>query len=220
MASQITTPTSNTTKTSKLRVTGLCAGNSPVTSEFLAQKASDADNVSIWWRHYEARASIYMTLAHISRNILVSVAEGLGVLKKNKVRAIFTGSIITTLSMGYWCDHIFEALSTTFTETKMSSFWRNFHHWLHWKLSFWQLPVQPVMNISSKWRLFRFSVPLSRKSSDYRQTVKKKHLHCNDVAKATWCLAAQHLSCLFNRLFRLIPITLLKLNSTDHLWWE
>ena len=44
------------------------------------------------------------------------------------------------------------------TETKMSSFWRNFHHWLHWKLSFWQLPVQPVMNISSKWRLFRFSV--------------------------------------------------------------
>ena len=43
------------------------------------------------------------------------------------------------------------------TETKMSSFWWNFHHWLHWKLSFWQLPVQPVMNISSKWRLFRFS---------------------------------------------------------------
>ena len=39
----------------------------------------------------------------------------------------------------------------------MSSFWRNFHHWLHWKLSFWQLPVQPVMNISSKWRPFCFS---------------------------------------------------------------
>ena len=42
------------------------------------------------------------------------------------------------------------------TETKMSSFWRNFNHWLHWKLSFWQLPVQPVMKISSKWRHFRF----------------------------------------------------------------
>ena len=40
---------------------------------------------------------------------------------------------------------------------KMSSFWRNFHHWLHWKLSLWQLPVQPMMNISSKWRLFCFS---------------------------------------------------------------
>ena len=43
------------------------------------------------------------------------------------------------------------------TETKMSSFWWNFHHWLHWKLSFWQLSVQPVMKISSKWRHFRFS---------------------------------------------------------------
>ena len=40
----------------------------------------------------------------------------------------------------------------------MSSFWWNFHHWLHWKLSFWQLSVQPVMKISSKWRHFRFSV--------------------------------------------------------------
>ena len=39
----------------------------------------------------------------------------------------------------------------------MSSFWWNFHHWLHWKLSFWQLSVQPVMKISSKWRHFRFS---------------------------------------------------------------
>ena len=43
------------------------------------------------------------------------------------------------------------------TETEMSSFWWNFHHWLHWKLSKWQLSVQPVMKISSKWRHFRFS---------------------------------------------------------------
>ena len=39
-------------KTSKLRVTGLCAGNSPGTGEFPAQMASNAENVSIWWRHY------------------------------------------------------------------------------------------------------------------------------------------------------------------------
>ena len=32
-------------------VTGLCAGNSPVTGEFPAQRASDAENVFIWWRH-------------------------------------------------------------------------------------------------------------------------------------------------------------------------
>ena len=47
-----------------------------------------------------------------------------------------------------------------YTETEMSSFWWNFHHWLHWKLSKWQLPVQPVMKISSKWRHFRFSVEM------------------------------------------------------------
>ena len=39
-------------KTSKLRVTGLCAGNSPVTGEFPAQMASDSGNVSILWRHH------------------------------------------------------------------------------------------------------------------------------------------------------------------------
>ena len=38
-------------KTSKLHVTGLCAGNSPVTGEFPAQSASNAWNVSIWWHH-------------------------------------------------------------------------------------------------------------------------------------------------------------------------
>ena len=39
-------------ETSKLCVTGLCAGNSPGIGEFPAQKASNAKNVSIWWRHH------------------------------------------------------------------------------------------------------------------------------------------------------------------------
>ena len=44
-------------KTSKPRVTGLCAGNSPRT------KASNADFFSIWWRHHGQR---------LMRDILVS----------------------------------------------------------------------------------------------------------------------------------------------------
>ena len=40
-------------KTSKLRVIGLCEGNSPVTGEFTAQRASNAENVSIWWHHVQ-----------------------------------------------------------------------------------------------------------------------------------------------------------------------
>ena len=39
-------------KTSKLRVTGFCVGNSRMTGEFYAQMASNAENVSIWWRHH------------------------------------------------------------------------------------------------------------------------------------------------------------------------
>ena len=39
-------------ETWKPRVTGLCVGNSPETGEFPAQMASNAENVSIWWRHH------------------------------------------------------------------------------------------------------------------------------------------------------------------------
>ena len=40
-------------KTSKLRATGLCVENSPETGEFPTQRASNVENVSIWWRHHE-----------------------------------------------------------------------------------------------------------------------------------------------------------------------
>ena len=57
MASHITSLTivysavdSSADKKSKLRVTGLCAENSPVTGEFLAYMASNVANV--WWRHH------------------------------------------------------------------------------------------------------------------------------------------------------------------------
>ena len=39
-------------KTSKLRVTGLCEGNSPVTGEFPVKRASNVEKVSIWWCHH------------------------------------------------------------------------------------------------------------------------------------------------------------------------
>ena len=56
MASQITSLTivystffqAQIKEKSKLHGTGLCAGNSPVTGEFPAQMASNAENVSIW----------------------------------------------------------------------------------------------------------------------------------------------------------------------------
>ena len=57
MASQITGVTivysDPSKKTPKLRVTGLCEGNTPVTSEFPAQRTSNAKIVSIWCRHHD-----------------------------------------------------------------------------------------------------------------------------------------------------------------------
>ena len=43
---------------SKLRVTGLCAGNSQDTGEFPTQRASKVKNVSIWWRHHNLRKMV------------------------------------------------------------------------------------------------------------------------------------------------------------------
>ena len=40
-------------KTAKLRVTGLCEGNSRMAGEFPTQRASNAGIVSIWWRHHD-----------------------------------------------------------------------------------------------------------------------------------------------------------------------
>ena len=60
-------------KTSKFRVAGLYAGNSPVTGEFPAHMASDAENVSIWWRHHAYSTFVYVP----SNTTLNPSSEGL-----------------------------------------------------------------------------------------------------------------------------------------------
>ena len=48
-------------------VTGLCAGNSPGTDDFPAQMASNAENVSIWWRHHATRPFVQRLIQANSR---------------------------------------------------------------------------------------------------------------------------------------------------------
>ena len=50
-------------KTSRLRIAGLCVGNSPGTGEFPAQMASNMENVSIWRRHHVLASWSYMDMA-------------------------------------------------------------------------------------------------------------------------------------------------------------
>ena len=58
-------------KTSKLRVTGLCTGNSPVTGEFPAQRDSNAENVSIWLRHHENTRRPWRV--HFTKGLLATI---------------------------------------------------------------------------------------------------------------------------------------------------
>ena len=69
-------------ETSKPRATGLCAGKSPGTGEFPAQMASNAENVSIWWRlHDQVKAkgsyntSIDFVLSTFHKNTIKGEAK-------------------------------------------------------------------------------------------------------------------------------------------------
>ena len=80
MASQITSLTivcstvysgADQRKTSKLLVTGICAGNSTVTGEFPAQRCSNTESVSNWWRHHVYEIDKWSELiieVHVLRN--------------------------------------------------------------------------------------------------------------------------------------------------------
>ena len=56
-------------KTPKLRVTGLCAGNSPVTGEFPAQMASNAEKISSRWRHHATVQSTTVVMGGAITNL-------------------------------------------------------------------------------------------------------------------------------------------------------
>ena len=73
-------------KTSNFRVTGLCVGNSPVTGEFPTQMGSNAENVSIWWRHHD--------IFHVSR---INSTKSLHAHMSNLVNIIFVLISIWTI---------------------------------------------------------------------------------------------------------------------------
>ena len=66
-------------KTSKLRVTGPCVGKSPGTGEFPAQIVSNAENVSIWWRHNVTQTNIsideHILLTWVTCSMSVSISQ-------------------------------------------------------------------------------------------------------------------------------------------------
>ena len=81
-------------KISKLHATGLsclCEGNSPVTGEFPTQRASNAENDSIWWRHHGKPTVAIMPTLSLSMTPQDVITITRGATNDNKV------SIMTTL---------------------------------------------------------------------------------------------------------------------------
>ena len=63
-------------KSSKFCVTGLCEGNT-VTYGFPSQRASNAENVSIWWCHHVMKKGFAISVWWMARNanLCISIAE-------------------------------------------------------------------------------------------------------------------------------------------------
>ena len=70
-------------KTSKVSVTGLCAGNSPGTGELPAQMASNAENISIWWCHHVAGSFWGSDLPRIGDKLRTDVLQLILLVNKN-----------------------------------------------------------------------------------------------------------------------------------------
>ena len=75
-------------KTPKLRVTGLCLGNPPVTARFPSQRSSNAENISIWWHHH-TRLWFWLIVKVINNFIhfLIIWNDVVIKLQKNKISA-------------------------------------------------------------------------------------------------------------------------------------
>ena len=83
-------------KTSKLRVTSLCVGNSPVTGEFPAQKASNAENIFIWWRHHASWVSV---TARMSTSVEYSVLPMVCLMNKDSRKRTWASLKMAALEM-------------------------------------------------------------------------------------------------------------------------
>ena len=93
-------------QTSKLSVTGLCEGNSPVTGEFPAQRASNAEKVSICWRHHDKPTTMFGFVS------LWTAATG----HRNFIRKVYNHfqeyDFLTQFTDSYMCYCVFIILRT------------------------------------------------------------------------------------------------------------
>ena len=90
-------------KRSKHRFTGVCVGNSPETSEFPTQRASNAENVSILWRHHVLHCFSSIPLSIISLIFLVIIYFAIHLWRKFEYNHVVLGAIHNMYIYIYKC---------------------------------------------------------------------------------------------------------------------
>ena len=140
-------------KTSKLRVTGLCEGNSPETGEFPAQRTSNAENVSIWWRHHVLHMlptcsdgfTHWGRVTHICISKLTGIGSDNGLSPGRRQGIIWTNAVI--LLIGPWGTNFSEIL----IGIQIFSFKKVY-------LKMWSAKWRPFclgLNVLTLWRTFQ-----------------------------------------------------------------
>ena len=216
-------------KTSKFRVTGLCVGNSPGTGEFPAQMASNAENVSIWWRHH---VIFHTVLQWLSQNInqrlnlkqisyTSSSWAGWNSLNKKlklKLKVLCWDTLWWCVLAGLHDEHgcrwpgakwasgchqpscwFHSELNATSPKWKCHHFDEIFITGCTGSCHFWQLPVQPVMKILSKWWHF--------------------HTVMSHLAHHTYCIITSKQSC-SREMGCLLPIDFCMIGCVVSSTWE
>ena len=103
-------------KTSKLHVTGLCAGNSPVTGEFPTQMASKAENVSIRWRHHGDFLLTHLWLVRMTERLSLTTLRTLSHTRRRVPGSIpVVGSSCKRGIVHHYCDVIMGAMASQIT---------------------------------------------------------------------------------------------------------
>ena len=125
-------------KTSKFRVTGLCAGKSLVTGEFPAQKVSNAVNASIRWRRHEKSQS-RQTLGIENRLARTNHCVG-----KSS-----SSLLILTFISGRGLDNIADICSVRFHPGSSVVYLNNYVHGTHFLCFVW-VYYWPILPISLK----------------------------------------------------------------------
>ena len=167
-------------KISKLRVTGLCEGNSWVVGELPAQRASNADNDSIWWRHhvgglYQARyfvaAYLKIPVTNSRRSVCVREEHRLFISRawtRIRIRAwISNYTHLKEWDLTHWGLRKMAAISRTifssaFPWTQTFEFQITFH-WILYQKDY--KPLSESMLICCTDRYMRHSVSMSYQST-------------------------------------------------------